>query len=66
MEIKNYKESKFFKGGFRAIYQDMLQEVSSNEYSCFEEFTLELEQYILNLLIHLELECSPHPSKHLD
>lgn len=63
MEIKDYKKSRFFKYDFQAIYQNMLQEVSNYKYSCFEEFTFELEEYVNELLCQLNLDCFPHPAK---
>ncbi|MGD6778480.1 hypothetical protein ACQCT3_02540 [Sutcliffiella horikoshii] len=64
MIIKNYKESKFLKYDYQAIYQNMLQPVSPKEYSCFDEFSSDFELYIDMIMREVGLDYFPHPEKY--
>ena len=61
MDIVSYRESKFFRHNYQAIYLGMLELASIKTYESFEEYACEIEDVLITQLLENNLEYFRYP-----
>ncbi|OJD46187.1 hypothetical protein BAU22_16835 [Bacillus sp. 4048] len=63
MDKKEYTESKIIKYDYQALYYEMFQLASDKEYSCFEEYANDFENFIRKELERSGLDFFTRPDR---
>lgn len=64
MDIVSYRESKFFRHDYQAIYLDMLKPASYKTYESFEEFACDVEDFLITQLLENDLDFFRYPDSY--